>query len=218
MDDPPGGAGALAGLRVVAFESRRADEIERMLSRHGARVLRAPALREEALPESPEALDLARRLDAGEVAALILLTGVGTRGHAAAVRAVAPDFARLLGRTTVIARGPKPLAALRDLGFSGARPVPSPHTWRQVLEVVDGLRLAPGALVAVQEYGAPAPALTDALAERGFAVLRVPVYRWALPADTEPLREAAVEIIRGAVDVAVFTSAVQVEHLFRRNL
>jgi uroporphyrinogen-III synthase len=46
-------------------------------------------------------------------------------------------------------------------------------------------------------------------------VLRVPVYRWALPADTGPLSSAVAALERGELDVAVFTSAVQVEHLFR---
>src|SRR5438094_5649048 len=69
----------LAGLRVVSFEARRADELATMLARHGAEVVRAPALREERLAASPEALELARRLEAGEVDLVVLLTGVGTR-------------------------------------------------------------------------------------------------------------------------------------------
>src|SRR6185369_12335166 len=78
---PGGGAlsDALAGLRVVSFEARRAEELASMLERHGATVARAPALREAPLPASGEALELARRLTAGEVAAVVLLTGVGTR-------------------------------------------------------------------------------------------------------------------------------------------
>src|SRR6266850_1864380 len=69
----------LAGLRVVSFEARRAEELATMLGRQGADVLRAPALREAPLPAGPEALELARRLEAGEIDVVILLTGVGTR-------------------------------------------------------------------------------------------------------------------------------------------
>jgi len=205
-------AGALAGLRVVSFEARRADELERMLRRHGAEVLRAPALREAALTDSPEAHDLVRRLAAGEVAAVILLTGVGTRALAAVA---GPRLAALLPRSRIIARGPKPLAALRELDVTGALPVPSPHTWRELLGVLDGLGLPSGSLVAVQEYGAPPTGLLEALAARELRVLRVPVYRWALPDDTAPLRAAVEALADGRVDVAVFTNAVQVEHLFR---
>jgi uroporphyrinogen-III synthase len=186
-----------------------------MLERHGATVQRAPALRETPLGESPAALELATRLDGDGVDALILLTGVGTRALAAAVAGSHPHFVDRLSRTTIVARGPKPLAALRELGVSTAHAVPAPHTWRQILDVVDRLGLAPGARVAVQEYGAPPTALVDGLVQRGLDVLTVPVYRWALPVDTGPLRAAVATLARGAADVAVFTSAVQAEHLFQ---
>jgi uroporphyrinogen-III synthase len=201
----------LDGLRVVSFEARRADELATMLARHGADVLRAPALRETPLPTGAEVLELARRLEQGEVAVVVLLTGVGTRALAGAC----PGFADHLAKTRLIARGPKPVAALRELGIGGGIPVSAPFTWRQVLDVVDGLRLPRGALVAVQEYGAPAPALVDGLTERGLRTLRVPVYRWALPADPGPLRTGAEAIAGGRADVAVFTNSAQIEHLFR---
>jgi len=204
----------LAGLRVVSFEARRADELATMLARHGAEVVRAPALREERLAPSPEALELARRLEAGEVDLVVLLTGVGTRALAAALGA-GPRPGALLARTRIVARGPKPLAALRELGIAGAHPVPEPFTWRQVLEVVDGLGVPRGGLAAVQEYGGPVPGLVDGLVHRGLRVLSVPVYRWALPEDPRPLAAAAAALARGAADVAVFTNAAQVEHLFR---
>src|SRR5213594_2893421 len=204
----------LAGLRVVSFEARRADELATMLARHGAEVVRAPALREERLAASPEALELARRLEAGEVDLVVLLTGVGTRALAAALGA-GPHPGALLARTRIVARGPKPLAALRELGIAGAHPVPEPFTWRQVLEVVDGLGVPRGGLAAVQEYGAPVPGLVDGLVRRGLRVLSVPVYRWALPEDVRPLAAATAALARGEAEVAVFTNTAQVEHLFR---
>jgi uroporphyrinogen-III synthase len=69
--------------------------------------------------------------------------------------------------------------------------------------------------VAVQEYGVENPELLAGLADRGASVLRVPIYRWALPVDLEPLRQAIRRLTAGDVDVALFTSATQVEHLFR---
>jgi len=208
-------SGALAGVRLVAFEARRAEELASMFARHGAIVTSAPALREAPLPESPPALELLRDLESGEVHAVVLLTGVGTKALATIVGTSAPRLLELLARVPIVARGPKPLAALRELGVAGARPVPSPHTWREVLAVVDELPLVAGSLVAVQEYGEPPTALVAGLEQRGLRVLRVPVYRWALPADTGPLSSAVAALERGALDVAVFTSAVQVEHLFR---
>jgi uroporphyrinogen-III synthase len=204
---------ALEGLRVVAFESRRATELARMLERHGATVVSAPALREAPVPPSPAIAELARALDVGDVAVLVLLTGVGTRALAAALAPA--DVPALLARTRVVARGPKPLAALRELGVANAIPVPSPDTWREVLATLDGLGLAPGSLVAVQEYGGPPRELLAGLAARGHRTLAVQVYRWALPADTTALRAGLAAIASGAADVAVFTSATQVEHAFQ---
>jgi uroporphyrinogen-III synthase len=208
-------SGPLADLRVVAFEARRAEELATLLGRHGASVTSAPALQETRLSESPAALELVERLDRDEVGAVVLLTGVGTRALAAIVGDAAARLLAALGRVPVVARGPKPLAALRELGVTGALPVPAPHTWREALAVLDGVGLAPGSLVAVQEYGVPPLVLVQALEARGLRVLRVPVYRWALPEDTGPLERAASGLVHDAFDVAVFTSAVQVEHLFR---
>src|SRR5438132_1337590 len=114
--------GTLDGLRVLAFEARRAEELATMLARHGATVTRAPALREAGLPACPEAHELVHELTAGHIWTVILLTGVGTRALAAAVAGACPDFPHLLARATLIARGPKPLAALRELGVGGAHP------------------------------------------------------------------------------------------------
>lgn len=208
-------SGALAGVRIVAFEARRAEELATLFARHGAETLSAPALRETRLAESPAALELVERLDRGEVGAVVLLTGVGTRALAAAVGDAAPRLLAALARVPVVARGPKPLAALRELGVPGALPVPAPHTWREALAVLDGVGLAPGSLVAVQEYGVPPAVLVQAIEARGMRVLRIPVYRWSLPEDTGPLERAVATLARGELDVAVFTSAVQVEHLFR---
>jgi uroporphyrinogen-III synthase len=69
--------------------------------------------------------------------------------------------------------------------------------------------------VAVQEYGKPNDELQRALEARGATVTRVPVYRWALPDDIEPLRGAVTAIVRGELDVALFTTSVQIVHLMQ---
>jgi uroporphyrinogen-III synthase len=57
--------------------------------------------------------------------------------------------------------------------------------------------------------------LIAALKERGAVVTRVPVYQWALPEDTGPLRNAVHAITSGEIDMALFTTSVQVAHLLR---
>jgi uroporphyrinogen-III synthase len=69
--------------------------------------------------------------------------------------------------------------------------------------------------VAVQEYGAPGTELLAGLQERGARVTRVPVYRWALPDDMAPLRAAVRSLAADEIKVALFTTSVQVTHLFQ---
>ncbi|MEW6272212.1 MAG: uroporphyrinogen-III synthase [Thermodesulfobacteriota bacterium] len=217
MDEAAGARPALAGLRVIAFESRRAAEMERLLARHGARVMVAPALREVALDENPAALDFVARLERREIDAVVLLTGVGTRALVDAVRERCPTerLVELLRAVPIVARGPKPVAALRERGLAPTVRVPEPNTWRELLETLDRELPVRGLRVAVQEYGKPNPALLDGLAARGAEVVRVPVYRWALPHDTAPLEDAVARLARGDADVAVFTTAVQLDHLLQ---
>ena len=208
-------AATLQGIRIVVFEARRAEELATLFTRHGAVVTSAPALREAQIPDRGPTHELVAALDRGAVGAVVLLTGVGTRALAEAAGDAAPRLLDGLRRVPVVARGPKPLAALRQLDVAGAHPVPAPHTWREVLPVLDAVGLEPGSLVAVQEYGAPPTDLIEAIEARGLRVLRVPVYRWALPDDVGPLTGAAAGLVAGAFDVAVFTSASQVAHLFQ---
>ena len=56
------GAGSLAGLRVVSFESRRAAEIAELVRRRGGEPFSAPAMRELPLAESPAIVEFAERL------------------------------------------------------------------------------------------------------------------------------------------------------------
>ena len=218
MTTPPApGAGALTGLRVIAFESRRAAELGQLLARHGAEVVAAPALREVPIEENAAAIELVVRLERGEIDVVILLTGVGTRALVEAVQARCPTarLVELLRRVKIVARGPKPVAALRALDLTADVRVPEPNTWRELLETLDRELPVRGLRVAVQEYGKANPALLDGLAERGAQVLRVPVYRWALPHDLAPLRAAIARLVAREADVAVFTTAVQLDHLLR---
>src|SRR5207245_7852412 len=61
----------------------------------------------------------------------------------------------------------------------------------------------------------PISELLEELRRRGARVTSVPVYRWALPEDVAPLRNAATAISRGEVDVVMFTTSVQLVHLWQ---
>ncbi len=207
----------LRGLRVAAFESRRAAEMAELIRRHGGEPLLAPSMREVALSEQGALFDYVRRLAAGEIDVVILLTGGGLRTLAEIVASEWPRdrLAAALRRARLVARGPKPVAALRELGLQPDVTAPEPNTWREVLATLDAQLPLSGKRVAVQEYGVSNQELAGALTARGAEVLRVPIYRWVLPDDIGPLREAIRAICDGRVDIALFTSATQAYHLFQ---
>jgi uroporphyrinogen decarboxylase len=210
--------GGFSGLTVATFESRMAAAMADLIGRHGGVPVSAPAVREIPLGENPAAIEFARELLAGRIDLVVLLTGVGTRALVQVVETAFPrqEFLAALGRVATIVRGPKPHAALRELGVPITLAVPEPNTWRDLLSALDDSEVAvAGRRVAVQEYGVPNPDLIAGLEARGASVMRVPVYRWALPEDTGPLRRAITAIIEGQVDVTLFTTAVQVTHLLR---
>jgi uroporphyrinogen-III synthase len=206
------------GLRVLSLESRRAPEIATLIATYSGKPLSAPAMREVPLRENPDAIRFSRELIAGHYDLVIFLTGVGAR---ALLQLISQEqssdrFIQALRLVQVAARGPKPLAVLREWNVPVAFTAPEPCTWHELLA---GLHELPGGLhakhVAVQEYGVSNSDFLGALKERGAIVTAVAVYQWALPVDVEPLRAAISEMISGSVDVALFTTSVQVVHLFQ---
>jgi uroporphyrinogen-III synthase len=207
----------LGGLRVAIFEARMASALADLVSRQGGIPVAAPALREVPLGDNPAVRTFADTLQAGGFDVVIFETGVGVRMlvESLAARIPRPGWASALGKTKVVARGPKPAAALRELGARVDLHVPEPNTWHETLAMLDARLPVAGLRVAVQEYGKPVPELTEGLEHRGAIVTRVPVYRWDLPEDTGPLRAALREVAEGRIGAALFTSAQQIEHVLQ---
>jgi uroporphyrinogen-III synthase len=209
--------GGFDGMRVLALESRRAPEIAKLIRASGGEPTLAPAMREIPLESNQEALQFAARLFADEFDLVIFLTGVGIRRLTEIVESQydRARFVEALRQVKIASRGPKPNAALRELGVPIAVTAPEPCTWHELVAALDGTfdTELHGMRAAVQEYGATNPELLTALADRGVASTRVPVYHWALPEDLEPLRNAVRSIVAGNIDVIVFLTAVQVVHL-----
>jgi uroporphyrinogen-III synthase len=209
-----------AGLRVLSLESRRGPEMAKLIANYGGEATVAPSMREVPLETNTEALAFARKLFAGEFDVVIFLTGVGTRALARVVETIHPleQYLDKLRKVSVVARGPKPITVLREWKVPIALAAPEPNTWREILRVLDeNAATLPlkGRRVAVQEYGVSNPELLAGLAARGAQVMSVPVYEWALPEDTGPLRSAITAIARNEFDVVLFTTATQADHLFQ---
>jgi uroporphyrinogen-III synthase len=205
------------GMSVAAFESRMAAEMARLIARYGGRPLVAPALREIPLADNSAALKFGVRLTTERVDILILLTGVGTTALFDLLKVRYPwsSIVAALKPTAIVARGPKPVAALKAFGLQPTLTVPEPNTWVDLISTLDEYRPVKGLRVAVQEYGASNPDLLDALKQRGAEVFQVPIYRWALPAELGPLRQALDRVIAGDVQVLLITNAAQVDHVMQ---
>ena len=213
---PPG---SFNGLSVLALESRRAREIANLIENLGGVPIVAPSVREVALESNQGAWEFARNLAARSVDMVIFTTGVGVTALASAIAGVCSreELARRLNEVVVVARGPKPIAALRELGVRVSLTVPAPNTWRELLAILDQSKDSfpvAGRRIAVQEYGVTNPELSAGLADRGGIVTLVNVYQWALPEDLAPLERAIQSIIRGDIEVLLVASSVQIRHLF----
>ena len=207
----------LQGLKVVSFESRRAKEMAELIRRYGGEPIVAPSMREIPLSENRAALDLLAAIEAGNFDILILMTGVGTKtlNEILLTQFAQERILAALRKVQLVARGPKPIAVLKELGLQAAVTVPEPNTWREVVSTLAATIALRDKRIAIQEYGIANPDLNSALQNRGATVVSIPIYRWALPEDLAPLRAAIGNILDGLVDVALFTNGAQAENLFK---
>ena len=205
------------GLLVAAFESRRAEEMARMIAKRGGVPAVSPSMREVPLERNQAAIDFANRLITGRIDVIIFLTGVGTRLLVQQIeRHVDRDrFLAAVSDVKTVVRGPKPLAALREMGITPTLTVPEPNTWRELLTTLDEQLPVANLVVGLQEYGVTNRSLIAGLEARGATVDAVHVYDWALPEDCGPLEQNIRRIAAGEIDVAIFTSANQVINLLK---
>ncbi|KAF4516011.1 hypothetical protein B566_EDAN000248 [Ephemera danica] len=148
---------------------------------------------------------------------LILMTGVGTTALFDILKSRHPMSSIMVGvkQTAFVARGPKPVAALKALGVTPTLVVPEPNTWVDVVSTLDEYRPVRGLRVAVQEYGNSNPEFLEALTARGADVFPVPVYKWGLPEDLAPLRLVLADLLAGTIPVMLITNAAQIDHVMQ---
>src|SRR5947208_16929996 len=118
---------------------------------------------------------------------VLLLNGVGTRFMLKVLDSRWPREQTLaaLGKTILVARGPKPIEVLREQGMQPTIAVPEPNTWRDLVKALDDQgRPLKGMSVAVQEYGVSNVELLKALGDGGAIIERCPVLGGSLLEDT----------------------------------
>lgn len=205
------------GLRVAALESRRRDDMVRLIERFGGEAHVSPSMREVPIEHNRDAIDFANRVIVGEIDVVLFLTGVGFRHLLAAVEKHVDrqQFLDALSDIVTIARGPKPVAAMREVGLTPTHRAPEPNTWRELLQLLDTLVPIANQTIGVQEYGVTNHSLVAGLEARGARVCQVRVYQWEFPEDRQPLIENLEAIIGGRREVLLLTSAHQAVNLLR---
>ena len=185
-----------------------------LVRKQGGVPIIAPSMREAPLDTQDEAFAFGERLLRGDFDGVVLLTGVGTKllWKALLTRYSEESLKSALSRTKIIVRGPKPSAAIRELGMLPDVQVPEPNTWRELLET---MKDRSETRLALQEYGKSNLDLIEGLRAQGREVSPVRIYGWELPDDLGPLRSAAAKLAAGEVDVVLLTTSMQVVNLLR---
>jgi uroporphyrinogen-III synthase len=200
---------------VAILETRTGAHLAELIARRGAIPMLAPAL-EEVPDVDPTALAaMLERWRVEPFTLVIFQTGVGTRALFEATDAAGStgELLELLQASTVIVRGPKPVGELNARRVRIDIRAAAPFTTATVLEAIASISLE-HSRVLVQRYGAANQELRAALVARGADVLEIATYRWGLPSDTQPLVELIEGLAQQRIDAVVFTSAVQIEHLY----
>lgn len=206
-----------AGLNVASFESRRGKEMAMIIEKFGGVPHVSPSMREVPLDDNQPAIDFANRVITGQIDIVIFMTGVGFNHLLAAIdrKVDKQQFLDALSDITTICRGPKPVAAMREVNLTPTIKVPEPNTWREILQTIDTeIHIANQTLV-VQEYGVTNASLVAGLEARGAQVETLHVYDWDLPEDIGPLAANIQKMIDGKIDVSLFTSANQLNHVLK---
>ncbi|SFJ45851.1 uroporphyrinogen-III synthase [Planctomicrobium piriforme] len=190
--------------------------MSRLIEKSGGVPTIAPSMREIRLSDNAPAFEFAERLLTGQIQIMVFMTGVGAEALFAALATQGRDQNAIaaLANVIVVARGPKPVAALSRLKVRVDVKAPEPNTWQDVAGELERLHVAlDGKQVAVQEYGEPSREFYAWLQQQGAEVIPVPVYKWALPENLGPLEEAIRTTIAGGFDILLWTSAQQVNHV-----
>ncbi|KRV47913.1 bifunctional uroporphyrinogen-III synthetase/response regulator domain protein [Wenjunlia vitaminophila] len=197
----------LAGFTVGVTAARRADDLAALLTRRGATVMMAPALRLVPLFDDVELLAVTRRMLADPPDKVVATTAIGFRGwiEAADGWGVGEALRACLDEVELLARGPKVRGAIRAAGLTDAWSPPS-ESMAEVLDrlLAEGVR---GQRIAVQLHGEPLPGFVESLRAAGAEPLGIPVYRWLPPTDIAPMDRLLDAVVGCGVDAVTFTSA-----------
>ena len=203
----------LEGRRVAVPESRELDLFTRMLERNGAVAIRCPLVSIHDVEDAAPVEKWLGRLVAGEHDLLVLYTGEGlTRLLGFAGRkGIEADVVAALGKTLIVARGPKPAKVLRGIGLVPNLMAEEPTTAGlvQTLSTID----LKGKRVGVQLYPGGEQALSELLQQAGAIEDSILCYRYASDEEDGRVLQFIETLVSEQVDLIAFTSTAQVRRL-----
>ncbi|MGH2460265.1 MAG: uroporphyrinogen-III synthase [Chloroflexota bacterium] len=208
----------LSGRTIAFLESRRADDLTRLIGRAGGTPLGVPIVREAPVEDGGEIGGWLGSLARGEFDVAIFLTGGGCLGllERAEGHSLRPDVVGALRRLRVVARGAKPARVLRQNDVPIAYVPPEPNTSDEILAELGAWDLA-GKVVGLQVYGGPSPfldRLRAGLRALDADVREVAPYRWEGPTDVGPVRDLIDRCLAGRVDALALLSSSHIVNLF----
>ncbi len=201
---------------IALLEARMSGELAALIRRAGGSTpLCVPAVQETPLNSAPQVSTFIDRLTNGSIPIVVFFTGAGAK--------LLLDEAERLGRqtellialrtVTVVCRGPKPSSILKRYDIPIAVSAREPYTTTELLEAMISLDLA-GVNIGIVHYGEYNTLASQTLQARGANLVELCLYEWTLPEDTSALQNLVKDIIAGQIDAVVFTSQIQVRHLF----
>jgi uroporphyrinogen-III synthase len=198
----------LAGFRIGVTAARKAEEQITLFERRGAKVDWAPALSADPNHVDGAALRAStEQVLAAPIDMFLATTGIGMRAwfDAAEEWGLLAPLLEALGRSEILARGPKSVGALRARGLRELWS-PASEEFDDVLEHLRGRDLT-GKRIVVQEHGQSLSMVAHALRRQGASVETVTVYRVASASDPTPIFHMVDLVADAELDAVTFTSA-----------
>ncbi len=205
----------LQNRAIALAEGRQLEDLAQMLEKEGATTLRCPMINILDAPDAAPVIAWLRDLVQDKFSFIILMTGEALRRllRFADRERMHPEVVAALGRTRTITRGPKPVRALREIGFNPTLVAEMPTT-EGVIATLKNLPLQ-GQTVGVTLYGQPNPTLVRSLEGAGATVRTVLPYVYAPASDGDRVAELIGRLANGLIDVIIFTSSPQVDRLYQ---
>ena len=190
------------------------EEAAALVRKFGGTPYRVAAVRE--VDSSDEAGPFIEALLCGSLSIVVFLTGAGVSAllREAARRECLETTLAALRLSTIVCRGPKPVAVLKQHRVPVHITAAEPWTTKELLDALMAVDLQ-GRTVALVHYGEPNAMFAAALSARGALLEELSLYEWKLPDDIEPLQMLVKELVEGRMDAIAFTTQIQCRHLFR---